>query len=96
MNSYIIFFRFTDKGIAGIRESPARVAMAKEKANSMGVAVKQFFALTGAYDTMFVVEAPSEESVARVALAIASLGNVRTEVVRAFNEAEFSRIVAEI
>ncbi|BCS52921.1 GYD domain-containing protein [Geobacter sp. SVR] len=96
MNTFIIFFRFTDKGIAGIRESPARVEAAKEKARSMGAVVKHFYALSGLYDTMLMLEAPSEEHVARIALSIASQGNVKTEVVRAFDEQEYCRIVSEL
>jgi uncharacterized protein with GYD domain len=41
-----------------------------------------------------IVEAPSDEVVAKFALAIGAAGNIRTTTLKAFNEAEFRKIVA--
>lgn len=94
MHNYLILFRFTDKGVAEIGDSPARVDRAREIVQKHGGAVKEFFALSGRYDTMFIVEAPDEEAAATMALSIAACGNVRTEVARAFTEVEFANIAA--
>lgn len=94
MHNYLIFFRFTEKGVTEIGGSPERVREAKEIVQKHGGTVKEFFALTGRYDTMFIVDAPDEEAAATMALSIASCGNVRTEVVRAFTEEEFTKIAA--
>jgi uncharacterized protein with GYD domain len=40
------------------------------------------------------LEAPNDETVARVALTLSSLGNVRTETLRMFTENEYRQIVA--
>ena len=50
----------------------------------------------GAYDLVAVVEAPSDEAVAKVALALGSKGNVKTTTLRAFTEAEFRDIVGSL
>lgn len=94
MRNYLIFFQFTEKGVAEIGDSPERVRMAKESVQKHGGTVKEFFAITGKYDTMFIVEAPDEEAAATMALSIAACGNVRTKVVRAFTEEEFAKIAA--
>ncbi len=96
MASYFVFFRFTERGVKNVRESPARVEAAKKSFRELGATVEAFYALMGAYDTVFIVEAPDDETAARAALATASLGNVRTETVRAFDEDEFKRIVAAL
>jgi len=40
-----------------------------------------------------IMQAPSDEAVAKVALALASGGNIRTETLKAFSEAEYRQIV---
>jgi uncharacterized protein with GYD domain len=48
------------------------------------------------YDTLFVVEAPNDEVVAKAVLMIAQKGSVRTTTVRAFTEAEYKRVIEEL
>jgi uncharacterized protein with GYD domain len=95
MASYVVLFSFTEQGIGKIRESPARVESAKRAFKEQGATVKEFYGVLGAeFDTLFIVEAPSDEAIAKAVLAVASLGFVRTRTLRAFNEAEFARIVS--
>jgi uncharacterized protein with GYD domain len=47
----------------------------------------------GQYDFASLIEAPSDEIMARLALAMSSHGNIRTQTLRAFNEQEFRDIV---
>ena len=49
----------------------------------------------GAYDFVGVLEAPDDESATAFALALSSLGNVRTTTMRAFDAAEMREIVAK-
>jgi len=41
-----------------------------------------------------VVEAPNDEVVAKIALGNASMGNIRSETLRAFTEGEYRKIIA--
>ena len=50
----------------------------------------------GQYDTMFILEAPDDETVGRAALAIASKGNVHTNSLRVFTENEYKRMIAAL
>jgi uncharacterized protein with GYD domain len=94
MAIYIMLFRFTEQGLKEIKESPRRVEAAKEAFRAMGGELKQFYMVLGGYDTVFVIEAPDDETAAKLALAISSLGNVRTETLRAFSEEEYRKIIA--
>ena len=98
MATHIIFFGFTQKGIEKIKESPARVQDAKQIVQSLGGKVKDFYGIMGmaGYDTLFVVEAPNDEVIAKAILMIAQKGSVRTTTVRAFTEAEYKRIIEEL
>lgn len=94
MATYIMLFRFTQQGMQNIKDSPARVEAAKRVFQAMGAKVKEFYSVMGRYDTVFILEAPDDETVAKAAFAIGSLGNVRTETLRAFTEDEYKKIVA--
>ena len=94
MNTYLMLFRFTQEGIRDIKRSPARVEAARQAFRNLGAEVKGFYGLMGRWDTVFIVEAPDDETIARAALSLGSLGNVSTETLRAFTEDEFKKIVA--
>ncbi len=98
MSTYIVLFSFTQEGIRKIKDSPARIDAANKNFKAMGVEVKEFFAVMGMgeYDTMFIVDALNDETMAKATLAIGSLGFVRTSTHRAFKEDEFRKIVAAI
>jgi uncharacterized protein with GYD domain len=96
MATFIVLFRFTGQGIQAIKKSPERVEEAKRLFKQMGAEVKAFYMVLGRYDTVFIVEAPDDEAIAKSTLALASLGNVRTETLRAFSENEYRKIVSEL
>jgi uncharacterized protein with GYD domain len=95
MATYMILFNFTQKGIKEIKDSPARVTAAKEVIRKMGGEVRAFYAILGSqYDTMFILDAPSDEKLGGMILAIAKLGYVRTQTHRLFSEDEYSKIIS--
>lgn len=94
MSTYIMLASFTKQGIERIRESPDRLAAAQKAFRSVGAELKEFYLVTGGYDMVIIAEAPNAEAIAKVALLIGSLGNVRTETLRAFTEEEYKGIIA--
>ncbi|HXG02880.1 MAG TPA: GYD domain-containing protein [Candidatus Binatia bacterium] len=96
MATYISLIRFTQKGIESIKEGPKRLDAAKERFRAAGGQLKAFYLVTGQYDAVAISEAPDDETVAKLALAIGSMGMVRTETLRAFTEDEYRKIVAAI
>jgi len=96
MATYITLLRFTEKGIANIKDGPARLDAAKQAFQAMGAELKAFYLVTGAYDAVVIGEVPDDETVAKLALMIGSQGNVRTETLRAFTEDEYRKIISEL
>jgi uncharacterized protein with GYD domain len=97
MATYLMLFSFTQQGIEKIKESPARVEAAKKTIRQIGGEFRAFYGILGSqYDTLFIVEAPSDEKIAEMALAIATLGNVRTQTHRLFSEGEFGRMISSL
>jgi uncharacterized protein with GYD domain len=93
---YITLSRWTQKGVEQIKESPARLEAFKQLVKSAGGDVKGFYMVTGQYDIVTLTQAPNDEVVAKVALATASQGSLKTETLRAFTEDEYRRIIAAL
>jgi len=50
----------------------------------------------GQYDVVHVLEMPDDDAMTKLAVALASRGNVRTTTVRAHLPEEFGRLAAEV
>jgi len=96
MPSYVMLFRFTEQGVRNIKDSPGRVEAAKKICRDLGGEVKHFYGLMGSYDTLFIMEAPSDEAAVKMAAAISIQGNVRTETLRAFTETEYRELLSAL
>lgn len=93
MPTYVSLLNYTHQGIQNIKDSPKRLDAAKKLLKGMGGELKEFYLTMGAYDIVVVAEAPSDEVMARFALAVGSAGNVRTTTLKAFTEAEYRKII---
>jgi len=96
MPTYITLGRWTQQGIERVKESPKRLDGFKQLVKSAGGEVKGFYMVTGQYDIVVISEAPDDEAMAKVALATASKGGVKTETLRAFTEDEYRKIVGAL
>ncbi len=94
MGTYIALANYTDQGIRNIKDSPKRAEAARKAIQDMGGDMTGLYLTMGAYDHIVILEAPSDEVVAKFVLTLGALGNVRTTTLKAFTEAEFGEIVA--
>jgi uncharacterized protein with GYD domain len=94
MATYISLISYTDEGIRTIKESPRRQEAVKQLLRDLGGEVKEIYLTLGQYDLVSIVEAPSDEVMAKFLLAVGSHGHGRTTTLRAFPEPEYRRIVA--
>jgi uncharacterized protein with GYD domain len=96
MATYIGLVKYTQQGIAAIKDSPKRLDDFKKLCEQHGAKVQSFFLTMGRCDLVVVIEAPDDATVAKVILKVSSGGNVSTETLRAFPEAEYRQIVASL
>ena len=96
MPTYIILTNHTEKGIEHIKQGPERLDSVKGLFKKMGAELKGFYLVQGRYDIISVAEAPNDETVAKLALAIGSQSNFRTETMRAFSENEYHKIISAL
>src|ERR1700674_4551340 len=96
MATFVVLARYTHQGVEHVKASPDRLEAVWKAFHTKGAEVKALFNLMGEYDSILIVEAPSDEIMAQLALGVESKGNVRTETLRAFSEAEFRKIIAAV
>lgn len=96
MATYISLLSYTQKGIENIKEGPVRLDNAKKLFKSMGAELKEYYLVTGRYDAVAISEAPDDETVAKLALSIASTGAIRTETLRAYPEENYRKIISAL
>ena len=96
MPGYISLMKFTKQGIANIKESPKRIEQGKAAAEKLGIRVVGVWVTMGEYDLVAVCDAPDDQAVAVFQLALAGLGNVTTQTMRALSEEEFAQVVSKL
>ncbi len=96
MPTYITFINFTQKGVESIKDGAKRLDAAKQAFRAVGAELKSFHLVMGQYDAVVISEAANDEVVAKLALATAAAGNIRTTTSRAFTEDEYRRIIASL
>ena len=96
MAAFISLVNLTEQGAKDCKASPDRAAKFKTMAGKFGVKVKDIYWTMGAYDVVLIMEAPDDEAVVTTMLALSSLGNVRTQTLRAFNAEELKEIVSKL
>jgi uncharacterized protein with GYD domain len=93
---FIMSLNWTDQGIRAVKESPKRAQAARELAKKVGVEIKDVYLTSGDTDLVLLLDTPSGDNAAKFALALSSLGNVRTKTARAWPEAEFQKLITEL
>ena len=96
MPHFVTLLRFTHQGISKIKESPSRLDAARKAAEAVGGKIQAWFLTMGHYDAVLISEFPSDEACARFTLSAGALGNISTETLKAFPEAEYRKICGSL
>lgn len=96
MPTFMMSLNWTNQGIRAIKDSPKRSDAARDLAKKVGVEIKHLYLTSGDSDLVIFVEALSGDNVAKFALAVGSLGNVRTRTARAWSAEEYRKIISEL
>lgn len=96
MPTYVVLNNWTDQGIRSVKDSPKRLDATRKAIEAAGGKVLGYYLTMGRYDSVLIVEGPSDEVAATLALSAGSQGSIRTETLKAFPEDEYRRIIAKI
>jgi uncharacterized protein with GYD domain len=96
MARYVMLLTFTDRGVAAIKDSPHRADHFRDLAKRHGATVEVQLWTMGGFDGVVVLTAPDDAAMATLAMALGQLDLVRSNTLRAFDEAEFGAIVGRL
>ena len=91
MAYYVILSKLTDEGRKTIKEKPGRMFEVNKELESMGVKVKEQYAVLGPYDFVNIVEAPDNETVMRMSVELGARGSVQMLTLPAVTAEEFAK-----
>src|SRR5271157_2438243 len=78
MPVYVMLTTLTDAGCKAIQEDPEKLREINKEVEFMGAKIKDQFALLGQYDFLYVLEAPNNEAIAKLAIRLSARGTTQT------------------
>jgi uncharacterized protein with GYD domain len=83
MSTFIMLSTLTDEGAKTIKENPDRIKEVNLEIEALGVKVLSQYATLGQCDFVNIVEAPDNQTIARVSAELSSRGSVRLQTLPA-------------
>lgn len=96
MPTYVMLAHFTEQGVKNAKDTLKRAEAFRQSAKKHGATVKEQFWTLGQFDVVAIVDAPDEATMTALGLSAGALGNVRTQTLRAFTEAEMKTILGKM
>ncbi|HEV2075949.1 MAG TPA: GYD domain-containing protein [Thermoleophilaceae bacterium] len=89
MPSYVMLSTLTPEGVQTIKNNPSRIREVNREIEQLGASVTAQWAVLGRYDFVNVIEAPDEQTMARISLELGSRGTAKYESLTAIPIDEF-------
>jgi len=96
MATDISLIQFTDRGIRNVKDTVKRGEAAIAEAEKMGMKITEEFWTMGAYDVVVLFDAPDDATMSAFTLKVGSMGNVKSQTLRAFRKQEMEGILAKL
>lgn len=93
MKTYVSLINWTEQGIRDFRDTTQRAEAFAKLVESSGGKVRELVWTVGQYDMVCVADFPDEEAGVAALLRVGSLGNIRSNTLRAFDAAEMAGII---
>ena len=95
MPRYVRLARFTEQGARNVRNLGKMLNEVREIMQSNGVQLVEAYATLGRYDLVAIIEAPNQETAAKVSALIAGNGNFMADTLAAVPIQDFVKAVSE-
>ncbi|MFL5896938.1 MAG: GYD domain-containing protein [Solirubrobacterales bacterium] len=83
MPTFLMLTNLTAEGVRTLKNHPGRIAEVNQEVEQMGVRVVSQYATLGQYDFATVVEAPDEQTMAKVSVELGSRGTMTSQTLAA-------------
>ena len=92
LSSYVVFGNWTEQGIKQVSDAPERIKKTRGMIEKAGGSMQLFYT-AGKYDFVMIVDIPKDDDLMAILLCICSMGNIRTTTMKAWKEAEGTKIL---
>jgi uncharacterized protein with GYD domain len=89
MSEFVVLSRLTAEGRKTLKNKPERLKEVNKEIEKMGAKLIKQYALLGKYDFLTILEAPDNETVAKVMVELGSRGSLETTTLAAMNIDDF-------
>jgi uncharacterized protein with GYD domain len=96
MSNYVVLIDWAEQGIKNVKDTVKRAKSFEGAIEKAGGKSLGFYYTIGRYDMVAIVQSPTDEAIASVLLSLGSLGNVRTETLKAFSTDEAANIIEKL
>jgi uncharacterized protein with GYD domain len=96
MPTFIYLTSWTDQGAQEPKRAVERATAAVQALEAMGVKIFEVYWTSGPYDLVMVAECDDEETAYAASLDMASRGNVRPTLLRAFDRGEMTELLGKL
>ncbi|MFP6808935.1 MAG: GYD domain-containing protein [Pseudomonadales bacterium] len=96
MATYIMLSTLTDEGRKTLKARPDRLQEVNKEVESMGARVTAQYAVMGGYDFVNIIEAPTNEVMARLTVELGARGTIQITTLPAIDIGDFVEMLVGI
>ncbi len=94
MPTYVMLTNLTSEGVKTLKSHPGRVAEVNREVEALGAKVVAQYATLGKYDFVSIIEASSEEVMAKVSIEMGSRGTMTSQTLTALSAERLAEVLA--
>src|SRR4051812_17638294 len=93
MPTFVMLTNLSAEGVQTLKNNPSRIQEVNKEVEQLGVTVKDQWATLGQYDFITIVEAPDEQTMAKVSVELGSRGTMSSQTLAAIPVEEFAKVL---
>jgi uncharacterized protein with GYD domain len=90
MPTYVMLTNLTADGVRTLKNNPGRVSEVNNEVEQIGAKILAQYATFGQYDFVTIVEAPDEQTMAKVSVELGSRGTMTSQTLSAIPAEDFA------
>ena len=90
MPTYLMLTNLTAEGLRTLKNNPGRVPEVNSEVEQFGGRVVSQYATLGEYDFVTIIEAPDEQTMAKISVELGSRGTMTSRTLTALDAADLS------
>jgi uncharacterized protein with GYD domain len=90
MTTYLMLTNLTAEGLRTLKNNPGRVTEVNSEVEQMGGKVLAQYATLGDYDFVTVIEAPDEQTMAKISVELGSRGTMTSRTLTAMDATDLT------